>query len=162
MKYARAIAILPAAALILAGAGCGPTISNGTVSVQQNGNSASYTDTSTNSQMNVGENVSLPPGFPTDVPQYPNGKLTSALNTGSGSTGSQLTFTTADSASTVAAWYNTTLTAAGWTSDSNYNASGMSIASYQKAGATISVTVSDGSDGSETSGVVSYSPATAQ
>jgi len=138
--------------LILTGAGCSSPVSVPIApGVTTNGNTTTYQND--NTTVNVGQGTQIPSNFPTDVPQYKNSTVTEAAVTNENGAGATLGFTTPDAATDVSSWYDTTLKAAGWTSTSNYNASGSSSALYTKGTETLDVTIT-AANGEPTNGLL--------
>lgn len=160
MRSNRFLAVVSSAALILVGFGCGQTktVAPG-VTVKEQGNTATYTDTETGTQVSVGQGATIPDGFPTEIPQYPDGKVTGAVMGGTNQVGAMLNFTASDDAATVSDWYKTTLNGSGWTTGSTFNWEGNYTTTYEKDGNTIAVSITAGSGGSPTTGLVTWSPA---
>lgn len=121
------ILLAPALALVLLGAGCTST------------NTAS-TDTSRGAKAPVAaeETVTLPEGFPKDIPVYANATITEAEKTGE--TDGDLSISTTDSMQTVAAWYDAQLTGAGWKKTAGNEGKSIS-AVYEKDGMNLSLSV---------------------
>lgn len=82
----------------------------GTVTVNKDGNTASY-----------GSNVSLPAGFPSSMPLYSGAKLIAASKTNDSDYSA--TAVSSDSTSKVSNYYKTELVAKGWTIDSSSDSS---------------------------------------
>ena len=127
--------------------------SGGKVSLTSSGETATITDTKTGSVSAYGANVKLPDSFPKDVPVPSNSTIMDATVDGTGKN-AELGFKSTDSASTVASFYETSLTAAGWTKGQVISSPVAQQATYTKANATINVTVISPPDSTDKSTLV--------
>ncbi|NTU70655.1 MAG: hypothetical protein HGB10_02375 [Coriobacteriia bacterium] len=133
------------------------------VKVDTNAGTISTTDEDGNTTELSAAEGTYPDGFPSDFPQYANGKVDSGLK---GSTNGEESFTviimTADAAADVFKWYTDELKSAGWKIDQSMDgtnseaafASIVAIKDGQKAG----ITISRAQDDPETSIMVGLGP----
>jgi len=102
-----------------------------------------------------GDTVSLPEGFPKDVPTYENAtlKVSNSMTT-EGKTTYSVSYETSDDVDTVHAWYKDALPKNGWALEgdvvNNANGQSMAILGGKKGEAALNVSVISGTDGSKT------------
>ena len=123
----------------------------GSADVNVQGDSIAYTDKETGGKVSVGTDISLPANFPSDFPVY-DGDLSIISAANVPGEGVSLMFTSQDSLSEIASWYEGTLTKDGWTKDQGYNLQGRLIQSYSKADTTMGISLAE--DAEVTTGTV--------
>lgn len=118
--------------------------SDGKADVDMKGD-GSMTITTDEGTMTTGN--SLPAGWPTDIPMAAGAavQFSGAANGMMGADGMAVVMTSEDSTADVAAFYKTALASEGWTVKSTMEAQGSTIYLAEKAGRTISVTVTGAS-----------------
>lgn len=113
----------------------GVNVSNGSVTVQgKDGGSASF-----------GDNVSLPSGFPSDVPIYKPSEIKGSLKTGKDAY--SVTLLTDDSFSQVDSYYKSELAKQGWKSGENngeFSSGSGKLATYSKGNQTLGILIATG------------------
>ena len=158
-----------AAALTLFGAGCGASVSQkigdsvadrvvgaatgGKVEVNSGNDHVTFKDKDGN-VLSYGDNLTIPADFPKDVPVYAGAVVKGVTNNSSnGSVGATLNLEIADDATKVASWYDGQLKGAGFTQDSDLDASGTIVRMYSKANVTMSFTITTDSEKANTTWV---------
>lgn len=92
------------------------------------------------SKWQSGQNVSLPEGFPADVPSYPGWKIeTAASATGQGYL---VSARSGDKMDKIARFYSDALKSKGWTSSATSQMADMHFMAFEKDGRAASVTLS--------------------
>jgi hypothetical protein len=109
---------------------------------------------SAGNNITIGEDVTLPDNWPSEIPVYDGGKLSSVMIAGDGASLNAVWLTDASVADAAKA-YGAALTAAGFTSDTTSSAGGMSGGDYSGNGYKVTV-VSIGAD-SQTSLMINAS-----
>lgn len=157
---------LATASLLLLGAGCVPSpvgfikdaVGNKINreigedgSVNFDDDSVSFTDDD-GTTSSFGDDVSIPDNFPSDVPIPDDSTVVGVAVTPD--QGSWATFTTDLSVDEVTSWYDDELSSDGWESTGTYSSSGMSSQTYSKDGLTISLLVTEATDDTPTTVVV--------
>lgn len=92
-----------------------------------------------------GTNVSLPEGFPEDVPVYPQANLYSASQMPG--LGFMVQGRSSEAVDKVSAFYKSEMTGRGWTEDGSQQTPAMHMAQYKKGERTASVTLLPDGDG---------------
>lgn len=128
----------------------------GNVDVDYNGNNTATYKTNDGS-VSVGENVSLPSSWPSDVSIMRGAKINYAVssNPSTGSDGAGVMYSTTKSASEVIAYYKIELPKQGWTIGNEVTMAGASMLSATKDKRSMSVSV--GGDASGTSVTIGVS-----
>lgn len=93
-------------------------------------------------EMQLGENVSVPDNWPSEVPVYDNGKLISVMVAGDGSSVNAVWQTDATTEEAAAA-YGAALESSGFTVGDTSAMSGMTNSTYEGNGYTVTVTTLD-------------------
>ena len=106
-------------------------------------------------EIQTGEDVTLPDGFPEDVPLYEDAKLTVSNSfTAEGKTTYSATYETSDDVETVHAWYKDALPKDDWTIEGDVvnsaDGQSMAIIGAKKGDRSLNVTVVGGKDGERT------------
>jgi hypothetical protein len=112
------------------------------VKVDVTAQGASFTDPKTGRTFAVGESVTIPAGFPTDVPLYPKAVFTSVtMDTGGADAG--YIFSTKDARAAVRDWYKDEASKQGWSSEAGFENADQVILSFSKpiTGGTARMTV---------------------
>jgi hypothetical protein len=153
-RVARTVSLSLLAGVLAVGAttltACGSAVENaveeaagnalgGDVSIDD-GN-LSVTDEEGN-EMQLGENVSVPDNWPAEIPVYDNGKLISVMVAGDGSSVNAVWQTDA-TVEEAAAAYGSALEASGFTAGDTSAITGMTNATYDGNGYTVTVTTLD-------------------
>jgi hypothetical protein len=99
-------------------------------------------------QMQLGENMSVPDNWPSGLPTYDGGSLVSVVVEGDGSTVNAV-WTTEEAAEDAAATYGAALESAGYTAGTTSNMAGMANTEYTGGEYTVNVTALD-ADGTTT------------
>ncbi len=123
MKWLRVLVVMFVAALVLAPmTGCGTSDEKAgeqpaRVEVDKDGNKVTVTgEEGEKAELQGGEDLTLPDGFPNDVPVYKNAQITTSSKvTSGGKTLSTVGFETSDDVEEVHAWYKAELPKEGWT-----------------------------------------------
>ena len=134
--------------------------SGGKVKLDSQGKTGTFTDSRTGVTAAYGAGVKLPSNFPSDVPM-PGNSTVMLASVDTVQHEAQVEFKSTDDAATVESFYETSLTAAGWTKGQTTNSPIGQLATYTKANATISVTVIAGQDPNDKSTMVSVTRAEA-
>lgn len=118
----------------------------GNADVDLQGDTATFT--SDEGSMTVGENVSLPDNWPSDVSIMQGGKIYYAMssNPSTGESGMGAVFGTAQSANNVIGYYKTELPKQGWTIEGEFNVAGASVLSATKGDRSLSLSIVGGDD----------------
>ncbi len=95
---------------------------NGEVDVDVDGNKTTFVDEATGTKTEVGEDIDLPDGFPSDVPVYDDATIVAASTQGDTY---YVTMTSTDAYDTIKTYYETEVPQEGWTVD---NSSSLNIA----------------------------------
>lgn len=160
----RALLPLSLFSLIFVGGGCFNFVTEeaierqiesdtgGSADVDVEDNTITYTDEETGGEISIGNNMSLPSDFPTDFPIY-EGDLTIISSANVPQHGISLTFSSKDSPSEIATWYEDELMKDDWTKDRGYDLQGPIVQSYSKGEMDIVVTISE-EDGVTTAMIV--------
>lgn len=154
MKLQIASGALAIALAVPALAGCGSAVQGavekaagqaigGNVDINSNG--LSVTDSNGN-QVQIGSDVTMPDNWPSVVPQFDGGKLTSVMVAGDGASVNAMWSTDASAADAAKA-YGDALTGAGFKQDQTTNAGGVESSQYSGNGYTVNVVVSSAGDG---------------
>jgi len=111
------------------------------------------TDTGESFKAQLGGAVSVPEGFPDDMPLYPKGVPFSVMETGGGI--SMVTVNSEDSESSVYEYYKNKLPNAGWQIDSEVNVGGGRVVNASKGDSRAVVHIQKMDDGARVSIMVS-------
>ncbi len=118
----------------------------GNADVDLRGDTATYK--SDEGSVTVGENVSLPNDWPSDVPVVRDAKIYYAMssNPTTGGSGMGAMFGTTQSVSDVIGYYKNELPKQGWTIEGEFNVAGASMISATKGDRSLSVSIASGDD----------------
>ncbi len=154
----KVVCVLCLAVLVLAPlTGCGAAVQKAAekatgVDVNNDGNKVTITGNEGDKvEMQGGDDVSLPDGFPKDVPLYEGAKLIMSNSyTTDGNTAYTAVYETSDDVATVHAWYKDALPKAGWTIEGDVvnssDGSSMAVIGAKKGDTTLNVAVGDSKD----------------
>ena len=101
---------------------------------------ATIVDPATGKTVSVGAAVSIPAGFPSDIPVYPGATPTS-LSLDPNKTDASLLLITKDGRNAIRDWYNAQAATAGWETDGALETADQVLLSFKKDGAKLTVTV---------------------
>jgi uncharacterized lipoprotein len=115
------------------------------VDIDRDGDKATYTmEGPDGTKVQVGDNLTVPDGFPDDVSVYPDMKLISSSTIPNGF---MVMGQTGDSVDKVAGFYTDKMTSGGWEKESEMTQPDMRLLTYKKEGRNASVTVVKADDG---------------
>ncbi len=118
------------------------------VEIDRDGGEATYTiGGKDGNTLQIGEKLSLPDGFPADVPMYPGLKIVAASTTPEGFL---VHAQSSDGLGDVTSFYADKLVAGGWEKEGEFQAENMRTSSFKKEGRTASVNVFAADDGTVT------------
>ncbi|MGE0668890.1 MAG: hypothetical protein AB7O49_20225 [Sphingomonadales bacterium] len=113
--------------------------------IDRDGDKATYTVSGPGGgTVQMGENLSVPDGFPDDVAVYPDLKIVSASSMPQGY---MVHGQTTDAIDKVAGFYADKMTSDGWEKESEMTAQGMRTMSFKKEGRNAAVNVFSGDEG---------------
>lgn len=121
---------------------------------------ATFTDPKTGRVLAIGDAVSIPAGFPADVPLYP-GAVPTSVTVDAGGSNAAYIFSTTHTRFTVRDWFNATAVENGWKNDQSFETVDQIILSFTKPSANgtakLTVTVSPTNVHGEVTAVVARS-----
>lgn len=100
-----------------------------------------FKDTKTGDMMAFGENVTLPPEFPKDIPMYAGVKVVGLTISAKAGTGTSVTMKSESTKEKIVTWYAGQMKSAGFTEESSMTAGNTDIRSYSKGSVKITLTV---------------------
>lgn len=151
MNKTLKIFILSLVILPLAGLGCGQKVTEKLAEDQINreldgqgefaytGDGWQYEDEETGTQVQVGENVSIPDNFPDDVPLYPGAKARSVSYNPEQDLHGFVVLVTNDDVDTVMAWYADQASKNGWTQSGSFNMEGTQMLMFTQGDRAMNV-----------------------
>lgn len=143
--------ILLLSVMTLVGFGCSSpqvsltdsTVQDGTIRL--NDNAVTYEDKETGTQVQVGEQVTIPSNFPADVPIY-DGDIAIIASSVSQQGEGSLMFNTNTGVQEVSDWYQSVLKKDGWSQETNMNFNNKFFQTYKKNQVVISLGISTEGD----------------